>query len=145
MSKGYRIAVLLIVALAAFAALRWGRGDTAKPASELIAEASKEIPRLVDLGSKQCIPCKKMAPILDELEREFQGRFEVVFIDVRENQQAAQDYGIRLIPTQVFFDGTGKELFRHEGFYGRDDILAKWRELGVNIGEQKAGSNGTNL
>jgi len=40
---------------------------------------------------------------------------------------------IGLIPTQVFFAADGSELFRHEGFFGRDDILAKWRELGVEI------------
>lgn len=105
------------------------------------AETSGGIPRLVDLGSKKCIPCKKMAPILEELKREYAGRMEVVFIDVRENRQAASDYGIRLIPTQIFYDSEGRELFRHEGFYGKEAILGKWRELGVEIGAA-ASTNG---
>lgn len=92
------------------------------------------IPRLVDLGSKNCIPCKKMMPILEELKRDFAGRMEVEFIDVRENRQAAADHGIRLIPTQIFYDGEGRELFRHEGFFAKEAILGKWRELGVDIG-----------
>jgi thioredoxin 1 len=74
-----------------------------------------------------------MAPILEELKREYAGRMEVEFIDVWKNEDAAKQYGIRLIPTQIFFDAAGKELFRHEGFFGRDDILGKWKELGIQF------------
>ena len=97
------------------------------------APAPRGIPKLVDLGRTFCIPCKKMAPILAELKREYAGRLDVEFIDVGENPDAARKYGIRLIPTQLFLDASGKELFRHEGFMSRDDILAQWRKLGVDL------------
>jgi thioredoxin 1 len=87
------------------------------------------LPMLMDLGADKCIPCKKMAPILEALRAEFAGRFDVVFIDVWKNREAAVPYQIRLIPTQIFFDEAGNELFRHEGFLSREDILAKWAEL----------------
>ena len=77
-----------------------------------------------------------MAPILEELKTEHAGRFEVVFIDVWEDPSRSEEYGIKLIPTQIFFDASGKELFRHEGFFGKADILAKWKELGIDL-EQK--------
>jgi len=93
----------------------------------------KVLPRLVDLGAGQCIPCKMMAPILEELKAEYAGRFEVIFIDVWKNPAKADQYGIKLIPTQIFFDAAGKELFRHEGFMSKKDILAKWKELGVDF------------
>ncbi len=89
------------------------------------------LPRLVDLGASKCIPCKMMKPILDELTVQYKDRFEVVFIDVWENPKAADPYNINLIPTQIFFDKDGKEQFRHEGFFSKDNILAKWKELGV--------------
>ncbi len=95
--------------------------------------ASRALPRLVDLGAGKCIPCKMMVPILEELKKEYAGRLVVEFIDVWESPAAGQEYGIRMIPTQVFCDATGKELFRHEGFFSREDILAKWRELGVEL------------
>lgn len=95
----------------------------------------KKLPRLVDLGAGKCIPCKQMAPILEALKKEYAGRLEVEFIDVWENPQAGNRYRIRMIPTQIFYDATGKELFRHEGFYGREDILNKWKELGVDLGK----------
>ncbi len=101
------------------------------------AEATK-LPRLVDLGADKCIPCKAMAPILKELKAEYAGRMDVDFIDVWKNPDAGKPYKIKLIPTQIFFDATGKERFRHEGFFGKEDILAKWKELGVNLGEPKA-------
>ncbi|MDD5404998.1 MAG: thioredoxin family protein [Sulfuricella sp.] len=87
-------------------------------------------PRLVDLGAGKCIPCKQMAPILEQLRSEYAGRFDVTFIDVWTAPEAANPYRIRVIPTQIFFDANGKELFRHEGFYSREQILGKWRELG---------------
>ena len=94
-----------------------------------------KLPRLVDLGAGKCIPCKQMKPILDELTKEYAGQFAVEFIDVWENKDAGEKYGIRMIPTQIFFAADGKELFRHEGFFSKKDILAKWKEFGVNLTE----------
>jgi thioredoxin 1 len=102
------------------------------PASEP-ATQSKPLPRLVDLGAGKCIPCKMMAPILEDLRKTYAGKMDVVFIDVWETPDAGKKYGINDIPTQIFYDAAGKELFRHEGFFGKDDILAKWKELGVNL------------
>jgi thioredoxin 1 len=93
------------------------------------------LPRLVDLGADKCIPCKMMAPVLAELAKEYSGRFDVVFIDVWKNREEGESYGIRLIPTQIFYGSDGKELFRHEGFYAKKDILAKWKELGLDLKE----------
>ena len=97
----------------------------AKPSEQKVS-----LPRLVDLGADRCVPCKMMAPILEELKKDYTGQFEVEFLDVWKNPAAGRQYGIRLIPTQIFFDPSGKELFRHEGFYARQDILGKWQELG---------------
>jgi len=96
-------------------------------------QASTALPRLVDLGAGKCIPCKMMAPILEELKAEYVGKFRVDFIDVWENPEEGKKYGIRMIPTQIFFDAAGKELFRHEGFLSKDDILTKWKDIGVEI------------
>jgi thioredoxin 1 len=89
-----------------------------------------KLPRLLDFGAGKCIPCKMMAPILEGLRKEYEGRMEVVFIDVWENPDAGTPYGIEVIPTQIFYNAEGKELFRHSGFFGKEDILAKWNELG---------------
>lgn len=96
------------------------------------------LPRLVDLGADKCIPCKMMAPILAQLAAEYAGRVEVVFVDVWKNRDAAEPYGIRVIPTQIFYDAAGKERFRHEGFMAKKDILAKWKELGLDLEPAKA-------
>ena len=93
----------------------------------------KPLPKLLDLGAGKCIPCKMMAPILEELKKEYAGKLEVEFIDVWKNPDAGKQYGIEVIPTQIFYDATGKELFRHIGFFSKDDILAKWKELGVDL------------
>lgn len=94
-------------------------------------EAVRGLPRLLDLGASKCIPCKMMAPILEDLKETYADTFETVFIDVWENSAEAEKYGIQSIPTQIFFDASGKELFRHEGYISKEDILAKWRDFGV--------------
>lgn len=93
----------------------------------------KGLPALIDVGAGTCIPCKLMAPILDELKTELQGRIAVHFIDLNKFPDAAQVYGIKIMPTQIFYDASGKELFRHEGFYSKKDILDKWKELGIDF------------
>jgi len=95
--------------------------------------STKGLPRMVDLGADKCIPCKMMAPILKELKSEYEGTLIVDFIDVWKNPDEGPKYGIKLIPTQIFFDASGKERFRHEGFISKEDILAKWKELGVDL------------
>jgi thioredoxin 1 len=94
---------------------------------------TKPLPRLVDLGAGKCIPCKMMAPILEELKKEYEGRLEVTFIDVWQNPDAGKAYNIEVIPTQIFYDADGRDLFRHVGFFAKEDILAKWKELGVEL------------
>jgi len=102
-------------------------------ATDAAPAATVRLPRLVDLGADKCIPCKMMAPILAEFQRDYADRFTTEFIDVWKNPAAGAQYDIRVIPTQIFYDAEGKERFRHEGFYGREDMLAKWKELGVDL------------
>ena len=150
MNKTGRIAIVavLVVAVAVVIVFKPDRDamETAEAASggkAVVPQARAEnqadqpvgkgLPALIDLGAGKCIPCKMMAPILEELKEEYAGRLKVEFIDVWENPDAGREYGIKLIPTQIFYDASGKELFRHEGFYSKEDILAKWKEFGVDL------------
>lgn len=130
--------VLIMAAVAAAAcgvlALRARKPVMTAP----IHPAAPALPRLVDLGARKCVPCKMMAPILEDLSTSMVGRLTVDFIDVWEKPEAAEPYGINLIPTQIFFGPGGKELFRHEGFISREDILAKWTELGFDLSGVRA-------
>jgi thioredoxin 1 len=97
------------------------------------ADAKSRLPQLVDLGADKCIPCRMMKPVLDELSTQYAGQLDVIFIDVWKDRGAGTSYNIRAIPTQVFFSPEGKELFRHEGFYPKEEILKKWKELGYEF------------
>lgn len=114
----------LLLALVASAAL--AASTLPKPAP---AVPVKGMVTLVDLGATTCVPCRMMAPILAELEKEYKGKAAVVFIDVRENNEAARRFGIRAIPTQIFFDRNGKEISRHEGFLDKKSISAQLDKL----------------
>ena len=88
-------------------------------------------PSVADFGARTCIPCKKMAPILEELNRELKGKANVTFTDVWAAPGIAQDYRIQMIPTQIFFDAKGKEVKRHIGFIDKADILKELRAAGL--------------
>ena len=86
---------------------------------------------LVDLGAKKCIPCKMMAPILEELKKEYDGKAAIVFVDVWQDMDQAEKYRIRAIPTQIFFDKQGNEVLRHVGFMSKKEIVQVLEKLGV--------------
>jgi len=91
----------------------------------------KGIVTMVDIGADKCIPCKMMAPILEELREEYRGKAVIAFVDVWKNPSAAKQYEIRVIPTQVFYDAKGKEQFRHQGFLAKEQIVLILKRLGV--------------
>jgi thioredoxin 1 len=86
---------------------------------------------MIDLGAKKCIPCKMMAPILVKLEKAYKETADIVFIDVWENKQPAQRYKIRSVPTQIFFNEQGEEVYRHVGFLDEKSIVAQMTKMGV--------------
>lgn len=155
MSKNpwYRIAIVAVLAVAVVVVLS-GRKPAVEP-PDANAESSTAqraasgatpsgpratdpaLPRLVDLGADKCIPCKMMAPILEELKKEQAGKINVEFIDVWKNPDAGNQYGISVIPTQIFYDAEGKELYRHEGFFPKDEILAVFKKHGIEPAKGK--------
>jgi len=137
----WRIAVPLLLAATVIVVLatKPGReaGSSASAPAPMVSHGTVTqtggTPRLVDLGADKCIPCKAMAPILVELRAEYAGRLQVDFIDVWKDPSAGDPYNIYAIPTQIFFDGSGKELTRHEGFISKEDILATWKRFGYDF------------
>ena len=129
-SKNYLILGVLVIAVCGVIAFK--SLQTHEVAAGLADDTviGKGIPVLLELGSHSCVPCKKMMPILAELSTE-QSAFTVSFVDVWTAEEKSEQYEIKSIPTQLFFDKDGKELFRHVGFYPKEDILKKWKEFGI--------------
>ncbi|MFA6898656.1 MAG: thioredoxin family protein [Desulfurivibrionaceae bacterium] len=94
---------------------------------------------MVDLGATSCIPCKMMAPIIEELEAEYRGKAAIIFIDVWKNPDAGKKFKVSMIPTQIFFDRAGNEVYRHSGFMDKKTIIAQLAQMGV---AQPAGGSG---
>ncbi len=99
-----------------------------------VAWSAPEIPAkdtvtMVDLGSTSCIPCKMMEPVLESLTKEYQGRVAILFVNVKKDMATARKFDIRAIPTQVFFDKAGKEVWRHAGFLDQKTIEGKLNAL----------------
>ena len=99
--------------------------------TNLEIDFSKHKVTFIELGADRCIPCKAMQPIMKEIAREYAGKIQVVFYDVWKDPAPARKYGIQLIPTQVFIDQSGKEVFRHVGFFAKEEILSMLKEKDI--------------
>jgi thioredoxin 1 len=106
------------------------------PAAEQTADFEqvpvKGIVTMIDLGAKSCIPCKMMAPIMEKMDERYQGKAAIVFIDVWKHREQAGRFGVRAIPTQIFFDPEGKEVYRHVGFMAEEDIVKQLEKMGIS-------------
>jgi thioredoxin 1 len=100
-------------------------------ADNLNIDFSKHLVTFIELGADKCIPCKAMQPIMKEIAAEYKGQVQVVFYDVWKNPEPGRKYGIQLIPTQVFMDKNGKELFRHTGLFPKPDLVKFLKKQGV--------------
>jgi len=128
--KKFLFAAILMLAVAGIAIIAQEAGN---PPSGSGTSSVKEIklPRLVELGSVTCRPCKKMEPIIEELREEYEGRLSVEFIDVKKQPEIGRKFKIMLIPTQVFIKADGEEFFRHQGFFPKEEIVAVLDSMGV--------------
>jgi len=88
-------------------------------------------PTLVEFGATGCVPCDMMQPVLENLRKKYQDRLNIVFVHVGEEQILGARYGISSIPVQAFFDRSGKEVFRHTGFFAQVEVEKKLAEMGV--------------
>jgi thioredoxin 1 len=93
--------------------------------------AQSPLPKLLDFGRGVCIPCKAMAPILKELSEEYKDRVIIKVIEIDQESGLTKANGIRLIPTQIFFDAKNQEVLRHEGFMSKDDIKKVFQKMGI--------------
>jgi thioredoxin 1 len=137
MKKHMTILGLGAVALALLAGVLWSQlSDSPSQATPTASRAPGEIPvkgmpTMVDLGADECMPCKMMVPVLEKVEKKYEGKAAIVFIDVWKDKAPAKRFGIRAIPTQIFFNAKGKEVYRHEGFMSETDIDKVFHRMGV--------------
>ncbi len=110
-----------------------------EPQKASVVTSTDKLPKMVDFWSPTCPPCKAMLPILAELHEEYAHAFELVKVDVSkaENQTLAIQNQIQYIPTQIFYDENDKQIFRHTGYYSKQQILDKWKELGYEMSSNK--------
>ena len=93
----------------------------------------KDMVTMIDLGAKKCVPCKMMAPILEKLEKVYKEKAVISFIDVWQHREQAKRFKIRAIPTQIFFNKDGKEVYRHVGFLSEKEIVSQLKKMGVEL------------
>jgi thioredoxin 1 len=112
-----------------FAAVLVSGASTVEGFTDLPA---KGMVTMIDLGATECVPCKLMAPIMAKMEKQYEGKAAIVFIDVWKHKEQARRFGIRAIPTQIFFNENGEEVFRNVGFMSEAAIINQLKKMGVD-------------
>lgn len=107
-----------------------------RPAAIADVEKFSDVPvkgmvTMIDLGADKCVPCKMMAPIMAKIEKAYEGKAAIVFIDVWKHNEQARRFGIRAIPTQIFYSEAGKEVYRHVGFMDEKAIINQLKKMGI--------------
>jgi len=130
-SNWLRVSVAIVALVMAFGMVAGyaANNNAKKPAKP----AAKQLPKLLDLGATMCIPCKMMVPILDGLAKDYKGQLDVQFIDITKNPSAGSKHKVQTIPTQIIFDAKGKEVFRHIGYFPKEDILKAFKSHGIKL------------
>lgn len=130
------IRVLLLVALLGLLIAGCGSGSGQRSAEPKLKSPNEYAwvngaPTLIEIGSDTCIPCKEMAPILARTAASLEGRVNVRVVDIYKEPTKAKSFQIRVIPTQIFLDGKGAEVARHEGVLPYEAILQQFAAMGV--------------
>lgn len=135
MTTSKRIAIVVVVALLAVAVVLYRQSQKAgAPRDTAQITETNDLPKFLEIGAKSCVPCQMMQKVMEELRVNYPGKLDIIFYDLDMDPEPAGKYKISVIPTQVLTTPDGTELFRHEGFYPTDEIVAKWKELGYDLG-----------
>lgn len=98
-------------------------------AAEPVQETREAQPLVVNVGAAACVPCRLMAPVLERAALRYEGRARVLVVDIRTNRDALKTYGVRVLPTQIFFNAAGERVATHEGFLSEAELTRAIDEL----------------
>jgi len=133
-TKSILLSLFLFAAIIVGSAQNTPQNKQTKTTSQLKKNAVKYKVTFIELGSVRCIPCKQMQAVMKAIEKKYGNQVKVVFHDVwtEKGKPFGTKYGITAIPTQVFLDETGKEYFRHEGYFPEEELVKVLNQKGVN-------------
>lgn len=89
--------------------------------------------KLMCFGAERCVPCRMMIPVREALAEAYPDTLIIEFVDVWKDRSAGERSNIRVIPTAIFINAEGNEVYRQEGYMDKDTIVAKFKEHGVSL------------
>jgi thioredoxin 1 len=129
------ITAIVLIAITGVITWKLVQGANNPAGKSNIASSTRKtgLPKMIDLGTTSCTPCKMMIPVMEELTEEYANKLIVEFINTAENPDKSAEYNISVIPTQIFYDKKGKELTRHTGFISKEDVVKTFQDFGINL------------
>ncbi len=123
-------AVILLAAIITFMMLSGYAG--ASEIDAVMKNAKKESRAvMIELGSVGCRPCEQMRTVMEKLRTNYKNKLEVLFVDVRKDGDTGRRFRVFVIPTQVFLDKSGREFYRHIGYFPYEEIVPVLKKAGI--------------
>jgi thioredoxin 1 len=126
---GVKRIIVLILGVVLLASLLPARAQT--------PGTSRPLPTLLEFDRKFCPDCRKMEMVIQGVKSSYPGQFTVRKLYIDEQDYLFRQYRVDIVPTQVFLDPEGREVFRHQGVFPREQLLQKLKELKFIQGEDK--------
>jgi thioredoxin 1 len=128
MKSAFILIIIGILIISAYTPSAWAADEQAYRVEDLPV---KGMVTMIDLGKKTCTQCKMMAPILDKLGKKYEGKAAIVFINLLDDPEQQYRFRLKALPTQIFFNPEGEEVFRHTGFMAEKAIVEQLAKMGV--------------
>jgi len=113
------ISLMLAVLLLGQSLPVWGQGPP----------SPQGLPTILAFDRKLCPFCHQVEVTLEEIQKQYPGQLVVRLLFIDEREPMFKRFHIAIVPTQVFLDPAGKEVFRHEGVYPKEELIQKLKEL----------------
>ena len=126
--------IITIAIIASIALISCQKPSNPEPAAKpAVTNSATAKIKFLEIGSDKCIPCKQMKVVTENIVKKYGDELAFQYIDIYENKDVADDYKIQLIPTQIFYNPKGVEIFRHVGYFPEEKIDSLLQANGLKM------------
>ena len=126
--------IITIAIIASIALISCQKQSNPSPAAKpAVTNSATAKIKFLEIGSDKCIPCKQMKVVTENIVIKYGDELAFQYIDIYENKDVADDYKVQLIPTQIFYNQKGVEIFRHVGYFPEEKIDSLLQANGLKM------------
>ena len=126
--------IITIAIIASIALISCNKQSNPSPAARpAVTNSATAKIKFLEIGSDKCIPCKQMKVVTENIVKKYGDELAFEFIDINIDENATEKYKVQLIPTQIFYNPKGVEIFRHVGYFPEEKIDSLLQANGLKM------------